>query len=465
MIDGIEPENDDNVKRSPRISRIAVSPKETYIVTYSKDDKSILGWNIDKDEEIKEDPHPLKVKNNVYGMKVLDNKVLMCQYKLHVSIYKLGEEKPIKIKFNKSGTIDFTRNEKLVNCRPKENKILIYSINNNKLELESVYKINFDDVRKCGITEKEIWAMSSRYLYFWNLKTLEESDHSLCFLGAYDHQPERYYSFVNYVDSSIYLSINKNLILIGDDEQYVIFSRKVDNTPIRCIKHENFKGLPNFVNNNYFLVHSVEKGNRKILLYNIFDEKQPVDVTKSFKFRIYDYNLQTNKVYGVDDNNNIIIEDFSDRDWEKYFKYGKDHDHNVKKVITDASGEKDEDNILSGWNNYFTIINPDMERTNYEDDNMLFGWKNYFTIINPDTESIRSLLQNDIVNLSNNDDVTKINFHNHLYGWKIYFKSLKDMRIEIIKTPEKNQDSNEKCICFKDIHHDSYEPMKCILLK
>jgi len=38
----------------------------------------------------------------------------------------------------------------------------------------------------------------------------------------------------------------------------------------------------------YFLVRSVEENNKKILLYNIINEK-PVDATKLFK--IYDYNL------------------------------------------------------------------------------------------------------------------------------------------------------------------------------
>jgi len=181
----------------------------------------------------------------------------------------LGEVKPIKIKFEyKGGTIDFTWNEKLVYSQPEENKILIYSINNDTLELESVYKIHSNDLRECGITEKEIWARSSRYLFFWNLKTLKNSSHFLCFLDAYDDNPECYYSFESDIDSSIYLNINKNLILIGDNEQNVIFSRKFDNIPIRYIKNENFKGLPIFMINNYFLVHSVEK----IILFDILEK-------------------------------------------------------------------------------------------------------------------------------------------------------------------------------------------------
>jgi len=34
--------NDDNIKNH-RISKIAISPKGTYVATYSKDDKSIFG--------------------------------------------------------------------------------------------------------------------------------------------------------------------------------------------------------------------------------------------------------------------------------------------------------------------------------------------------------------------------------------------------------------------------------------
>src|SRR5688572_5754498 len=152
----------------------------------------------------------------------------------------------------------------------------------------------------------------------------------------------------------MYLNINENLILIGDNEQIVIFSRKFDNTPVQYIRNEDFKGIPTLMNTNYLLVRPVEKNipiryirkgmkgfmkydyslvrsdkknNKKFLLYNIFNEKQPVDVTDSTKFNerdlikiwLYDYNSQTNKVYRVV-NNDIIIEDFSKDDYEKDFK-------------------------------------------------------------------------------------------------------------------------------------------------
>src|ERR1044072_1337675 len=127
------------------------------------------------------------VKNDVHGMKVSDKKVIACQYSHHISIYKLGSKKPIKIKFeHNGGTIDFTRNGSLVYSQPKENKILTYSINdNNALELESIYKIHSDDLRECGILGEDIWVRTSRYLYFWDSNTLKECSHSLCFLGTY----------------------------------------------------------------------------------------------------------------------------------------------------------------------------------------------------------------------------------------------------------------------------------------
>src|SRR6266498_2877819 len=75
------------------ISDIAVSPKGIYVVTYSEDDKSIVGWNIDVD--VVEDSHPLNVRKYGYvtGMKVSDNKVLLIyrQKNLHIKVYKLGK--------------------------------------------------------------------------------------------------------------------------------------------------------------------------------------------------------------------------------------------------------------------------------------------------------------------------------------------------------------------------------------
>jgi len=75
---------------------------------------------------------------------------------------------------------------------------------------------------------------------------------------------------VNDACSPIYLNINeKNLILIRANEKIAVFS-KSHNIPIRhAIKDEDFRELPNVMNDNHFLVHPVEEEHKKILSYNI----------------------------------------------------------------------------------------------------------------------------------------------------------------------------------------------------
>src|SRR5687767_197218 len=56
------------------ISMVAVSPDGEYVVTYSKDDKSIFGWNVDKlDSKVT----PLSNMNDtIYEIKVSNHKLI-----------------------------------------------------------------------------------------------------------------------------------------------------------------------------------------------------------------------------------------------------------------------------------------------------------------------------------------------------------------------------------------------------
>ncbi|SRR6266542_2363175 len=180
-----------------KIYYLAVSPNGTYVVTYSKDDKSIVGWIIDKSDietaaiGVEEDPDPevdpLNVEEDVCDIKVSDNKVVFCQHnQANISIYKLKRTNHIKIKFKyKGGAIYFIQNEEFVYCQPNS-EILVYSlrtINNDEFKLNSIYKLIIGDSPiEYGIVENKIWVRSSHYLYSWDLNTLQKSSHYLCSL-------------------------------------------------------------------------------------------------------------------------------------------------------------------------------------------------------------------------------------------------------------------------------------------
>ncbi|CAB4406891.1 unnamed protein product [Rhizophagus irregularis] len=359
-----------STEQTHEISKIAVSPKGNYVVTYSKKDKSIFGWNIEEEDSlieigIKDDEelHPskeeiyakdedsfkndsliedslislegshrlvfkeepsvanldaaLEPKEEVLDMMVSDYKMLAlyCNDPL-IKIYKFGEITPIKIDFKQSGGKIRFDGKQLVYC--KLNQILIYSLNNtNKLKLESIYRIDSDSViNECGITDNIIWARSPYYLHLWNLHSFQKSSY---YWNFFARLPERNYYLAN-IDSLIRLNINNKLILTRDNRQNVIFSRKF-NTPIRYFKDEKSEILSILLANDYLLVHSA---NNKLLLYNIFDEdNQPLDLCFEKIKKTYDYNLQSNKIYGMYDNK-IVTYNLNKIEWKKCFKLEED---------------------------------------------------------------------------------------------------------------------------------------------
>src|SRR5438876_10498378 len=85
-------ENEIRPHDSKQISRLEVSPNRKYLVTYSENDHSIVGWDVkDIDDELKIDDETERLKseitikiNNKYKnlsqICVSDNKKLVCIY-------------------------------------------------------------------------------------------------------------------------------------------------------------------------------------------------------------------------------------------------------------------------------------------------------------------------------------------------------------------------------------------------
>lgn len=61
-----------STEQTHEISKVAVSPKGNYVVTYSKKDKSIFGWNIEEEDSlieigIKDDKELHPSKEEIYA--------------------------------------------------------------------------------------------------------------------------------------------------------------------------------------------------------------------------------------------------------------------------------------------------------------------------------------------------------------------------------------------------------------
>src|SRR5688572_31244769 len=73
------------------ITKIVVSPNGKYLVTYSKEDYSIVGWNVENINEGQLEPDiPVKIETNGVEIEqdpdicVSDDKKLVCFYKLRL---------------------------------------------------------------------------------------------------------------------------------------------------------------------------------------------------------------------------------------------------------------------------------------------------------------------------------------------------------------------------------------------
>jgi hypothetical protein len=520
------------------ILKIAVSPKGDYAVTYDSDN-FIVGWNItvkkDKDpdssllnakndvevdDEMKIEDEKMKVEKKVEDVKIAedvkmkvevtinieyfeikvsnsDSKIILLnsKYRRYYEIYKLGNTQLIK-EYDDKNKISFTLDGKLVRCR--NNEIKVYSLNNtnNKLKLESVYKISIDDTfRECGITENKIWARSSDFFYLWDLNSFH-LNFSSCL-------PERSYKITNgkNKNSSIHVLIGDNIIFLNGF-----------NFPIRYIENENLSKKEH----DYFLVYDISDEYKQPVkasfyyktkkIYRVNDDDSKTVNDKKFK-KVYGEdkceqkfmicNLQSNKVYGVDNNNKIITADISNYNWfESDYKDDDENKSDYKNDDENKTGYKDDDED-SGWNNYLNVYDT-KNKSDYKDDNQNSGWSNYLndydiydvndTIIDPNMERIRQLLDKDKTDNSIVDDTCNdktdnsivdddtckdktdnsivdddtckdkieylIKVDNKVYSWKIIVESKPTFTINIIK--------GENVIDSKEV---TYELIKYILLK
>ncbi|PKY59114.1 hypothetical protein RhiirA4_481596 [Rhizophagus irregularis] len=372
-----------------------------------------------EDDEKKVEDDEKKVKN--VKMKAVnveikvsnrDSKMVVVMYKvgerwIH-KIYKLGNNQPIK-KYEsneENEIISFTLDGKIVQCRDKRIKVYSLSNTNNKLKLESVYKISIGDtLRKYGITENKIWARSSGFLYLWDLNSFHFNS----------YLPERSYKITNKanIDSSIH-------VLTGDSRQKFIFLNGF-NFPVRYIENDNLSKKER----DYFLVYDIfDKYNQLVKasfyyktntkkIYRVYGDSKIITDEKfnviskedecEQKFMIC--NLQSNKVYGVDSNNKIITADISD-----YNLLKSDYKDDNKVYGVDNNNK-----IITANINKYILFKSDYE---YDDENS--GWSNYLneydindTIVDPDMIMIQQLLDD------TKTDNSLLTFVNEVYSWEI----------------------------------------------
>ncbi|UZN99209.1 uncharacterized protein OCT59_000489 [Rhizophagus irregularis] len=225
-IDNDKPHSDNPVTKIGKphsgkpITKIEVSPNEIYLVTYSHEDHSIVGWNIkdidegplklektvklnDISEEDNFDLHSMCVSNNKEIVYISKNRTL--------KIYDMNNDQKIKLNWGNRKSYDYcTFNLKgvLILYNDEYKKFLFYSMQtkNNEWSFIETLPIStyFEDFRLISISYQNVcYLFSNKSIYKWNLNTIWYSD--ICKSTK-----------ILVIDENIDENIRKNIRIIGN---------------------------------------------------------------------------------------------------------------------------------------------------------------------------------------------------------------------------------------------------------
>ncbi|PKY30586.1 hypothetical protein RhiirB3_474883 [Rhizophagus irregularis] len=170
------------------ITNIEVSPNEIYLVTYSHEDRSIVGWNI---KDIDEGPlklgKPVKLKDisgeenfDLHSMCVSNNKEFVCISKNKIlKIYDMNNDQKIKLNWSNCKSYDYCTFDlygDLILYNDEHKKFSIYSTQtkNNKWSCINTFQIStyFEDLRFISLAyDDECYLFSNTSIYKWVLNT------------------------------------------------------------------------------------------------------------------------------------------------------------------------------------------------------------------------------------------------------------------------------------------------------
>jgi hypothetical protein len=361
------------------VSLISLSPSGTYAATYSEDDNSIEGWNVENSEHsklIQDHSKTYKfLEESVYisTIKVNDDGIVCYTDSYGVEILSNKQIKKLNSEVRRP-RINFTKNGDLKYLVIFDNeKISIYDADKQNLKSSHELSSYNEVITGVSIDDSGIWVISPNYLFHLDLKEFQlKFSYSLGFTVTKRE-----------IDNTFKVISKGNFIVVKNYDKIAIFLKGV-HYPIRNIDLKD-NDIKVGVQNNYLLAFNVLKQNIK--LYHITDtNKQPIDASMIFnkdskndikdKFFLYEYNSESEKAFGLT-NGNFSCNDSSD--WHKLFQ------------------TQEEENDFVSWNNYLCQAS----EKNYGNDTLAF----------PDMENIKSLI-------SGKCDKKDMDF-NKEYQWQI----------------------------------------------
>ncbi|PKK76704.1 hypothetical protein RhiirC2_844957 [Rhizophagus irregularis] len=246
------------------ISKIEISPNEEYLVTYSKYDRSIAGWNINECPFKPELYIKLNSDKILYQIFVSDDKKLAyIDYNDDLEICDMNSKQKIILDCDNNynyNYYNFTLKDEFILREVKDNFIFIYSTQtkNNKLNCKRIYKIpedfNFISISKYD----KLYLLSNNSIYEHNLTTQKsirifKSDEKIELIS---YELKKFY--ISY-DKNIIIGNNENFINIRINNKIIIYSIdfKISFVSLDINNINDTIQLHNFINRSTCLIPSL----------------------------------------------------------------------------------------------------------------------------------------------------------------------------------------------------------------
>ncbi|GBC04660.1 hypothetical protein RclHR1_00580025 [Rhizophagus clarus] len=303
----------DNPHNGNLITIIQVSPNGSYVVTYSPEDHSVVGWNsLDDDEQKLKPDRSIKISdNNIQQICVSNNKELAYIYDNKLKIIDMNNEEEIELweknVYKNFYYCTFSAQDKLICCNDVEDRhgtyqkiILFYHIKKQgSFDRFWVIPKNFELI---SIKAETIYLLSNNYVYTRDIYTgtsirlfVNEKEDEECKCDDIEISSDRRFACLRIKDKIIVYSLNLEI-------------------PIATLDNNNDTQLYNFINHTsricllHLLIPLLKSGLRNSILKRCLKEEcQNYNNIQIKTFNCREKNQDFNKLighaYGISDGN------------------------------------------------------------------------------------------------------------------------------------------------------------------
>ncbi|CAG8516080.1 15900_t:CDS:2 [Funneliformis mosseae] len=254
--DSVSNSHQNSISTSPQnskpISNVAISPQTKYVLTYSQEDKSFLGWHANTISE----PFDLRIDTEsskwggISDFKVSDNKIILYNYNGLAKFHDLRNNKDFEIQdeyceyshthFIKNGNIFTFKCNSSTSINPS---VLVYELTNkNELAQKAFNIFNEKDIKFGGFISDRMWMMTYGLIFLLDLNTFQLQKFSLFEM--------------NLNIEKVKFKFSEKLIIMKVADEHYIYSKNVEliNFPIGRIVDSECQEFEFAGNNDEFII-------------------------------------------------------------------------------------------------------------------------------------------------------------------------------------------------------------------